>query len=75
MCRALPGLNAAGIGLIVISVIQLTLNAWNKSPFPDTTICIGIIAYGCSRILKVPAPIVVLGGAVLGIIGWAAGMH
>ena len=72
--RALPGLNSAAVGLIITSVFQLTLDAYVSSPFPITSVCIGIIAYGCTVILKVPAPFVVIGGGVLGVIGWAAHM-
>jgi hypothetical protein len=57
--RALPGLNSSAVGLIVASVFQLTLSAYDSSPFPITTICIGIIAYGATEVLAVPAPLVV----------------
>ena len=57
--RALPGLNSSAVGLIVSSVFQLTLSAYGSSPFPITTICIGIIAYGATEVLAVPAPLVV----------------
>ncbi len=72
--RALPGLNSAAIGLIVASVFQLSLKAYVSSPFPITSICIGIISYAATEILNVPAPFVVIGGGVLGVIGWAADM-
>ena len=72
--RALPGLNSAAVGLIVASVFQLTLNAYSTSPFPITSICIGIIAFAATDVLVVPAPLVVVGGGVLGVIGWAAHM-
>lgn len=77
--RALPGLNASAVGLIVTSVFQLTLTAYESSPFPDMSMCIGnktgIIAYGCNDILRVPAPLVVLGGGLLGLLGWGADMN
>jgi chromate transporter len=72
--RALPGLNASAVGLIVASVFQLTFQAWTTSPFPTTSICIGILVYGATEILSVPAPFAVIGGGVVGIIGWAANM-
>lgn len=72
--RALPGLNAAAVGLIVASVFQLTLSAWTTSPFPTTSICIGMLVYGATEVLKVPAPLAVVGGGVVGVIGWAASM-
>jgi len=72
--RALPGLNSAAVGLIISSVFQLSLNAYVSSPFPKTSICIGIIAFAATDVLKIPAPLVVLGGAALGVLGWGAGM-
>lgn len=39
--RMLPGLNAAAVGLIVGSVIQLTLQIHSTSPFPSASMCIG----------------------------------
>lgn len=72
--RALPGLNASAVGLIVASVFQLTLSAWSTSPFPTTSICIGMLVYGATEVLSVPAPFAVVGGGVIGIIGWAANM-
>jgi len=72
--RALPGLNSAAVGLIITSVFQLTLDAYDSSPFPVTSICIGMIAFGCTQVLHVPAPFIVIGGGALGVVGWAAGM-
>ncbi|EFN55707.1 hypothetical protein CHLNCDRAFT_35448 [Chlorella variabilis] len=72
--RALPGLNSTAVGLIVASVFQLTFSAWESSPHPTTSICIGILAYGATEAIAVPAPLVVLGGGVIGIIAWAADM-
>lgn len=73
--RALPGLNSAAVGLIIASVFQLTLNAYSSSPFPKTSVCIGIIAFGATDVLGVPAPFVVLGGGALGVLGWGADMQ
>lgn len=73
-CRALPGLNSAAVGLIIASVFQLTLTAYSGSPFPSASICILIVAFGATEVLAVPAPFVVLGGGVLGVIAWATGM-
>ncbi len=41
VCRALPGVNAAAVGLIVAAVFQLGLKVRANSPFPDATVCIG----------------------------------
>lgn len=72
--RALPGLNSAAVGLIVASVFQLTLQAWSTSPFPTTSICIGMLVFGATEVLGCPAPLAVIGGGVIGVIGWAADM-
>ena len=72
--RALPGLNSAAVGLIIASVFQLTLNAYVSSPFPKTSICIGILAFAATDVLKVPAPLVVIVGGALGVMGWGANM-
>eukprot|EP00891_Asterochloris_glomerata_P000418 jgi/Astpho2/418/e_gw1.00011.213.1_t len=51
--RALPGLNSAGVGLIVASVFQLGLKIRTLSPFPEASVCIGELRLaGC---LPVPA--------------------
>lgn len=72
--RALPGLNAAGIGLIVTSVFSLTLGAYKQSPFAKTSICIGLLAFTAVDQLKWFEPLVVIGGGVLGVIAWALHM-
>lgn len=72
--KALPGLNSAAIGLIIAAVFQLTLSAYSVSPFPHASICIGIIVFGATEILNLPAPFAVIGGGVLGIIAWATHM-
>ena len=73
--RALPGLNSSAVGLIVSSVFQLTLTAYGDSPFPTASICIGILAFGATDILAVPAPAVVVGGGTLGVIAHYTGMY
>lgn len=72
--HALPGLNSAAVGLIISSVFQLSLNAYVSSPFPTTSICIGILAFAATDVVTIPAPFVVVGGGVIGVIGWAANM-
>lgn len=73
--RALPGVNAAAVGLIVAAVFQLGMKVHSNSPIPDASICIGIIGFVLVDALDVSAPLVVLLGAVLGVVGWAAKMH
>jgi len=41
VCRALPGVTAAAIGLIVAAVFQLGLKVHANSPFPAATVSIG----------------------------------
>jgi chromate transporter len=72
--RALPGLNSAAVGLIIASVFQLTLTAYISSPFPKTSICIGIIAFAATDVLNIWAPVVVVFGGLLGVLGWGADM-
>jgi chromate transporter len=72
--RALPGLNAAGVGLIIASVFSLTFGALSVSSFKATSVCIGIVAFTAVDQLKVFEPAVVVGGGVMGIIAWAANM-
>lgn len=55
-------------------MFQLTLNAYATSPFPNASICIGIIAYGLVEVLSLPAPLAVIAGGVLGVIAWATKM-
>lgn len=73
--RALPGLNAAGVGLIVASVFTMGLNIYNISPFQTSSLCIGILAFGAVESLGIYEPIVVFAGGALGVIAWAADMH
>ncbi|CAL8468154.1 g7693 [Coccomyxa elongata] len=73
--RMLPGLNSAAVGLIVGAVFSLTFQIYHASPFPVTTICIGIIGFSLVDFVGCPAPLAVLVGGVCGVIGWAAHMH
>jgi chromate transport protein ChrA len=73
--RMLPGLNAAAVGLVVTAVFQLTFKLRQTSPFPDATICIGIVGFVLADVLKLPAPIAIVVGGVLGVLAWATGMH
>lgn len=71
----LPGLNSAAVGLVVAAVFQLTFKLRQTSPFPDASICIGMIAYIVADVLKLPAPLAIVIGGVLGVIAWATHMH
>jgi chromate transporter len=72
--QALPGLNAAGVGLIVASVFSLTFGALSVSDFKMTSLCIGIIAFTAVDQLKWFEPAVVVAGGVMGVIAWALKM-
>jgi chromate transporter len=72
--QALPGLNAAGVGLIVASVFSLTFGALSVSDFKTTSLCIGIVAFTAVDQLKWFEPAVVVAGGVVGIIAWALKM-
>ena len=73
------------VGLVVAAVFQMGFKVRDISPHKDASVCIGILAfyavhYGFPKpvgekgaVYKVPAPLAVLGGGVLGIIAWAAG--
>ncbi|KAG6546492.1 hypothetical protein Mapa_012041 [Marchantia paleacea] len=72
--RALPGFNAAGVGLIVTSVFSLTFGALEQTAFPKTSLCLGILAYTAVDQLKWFEPLVVILGGILGICAWAVSM-
>jgi len=95
--RALPGLNASAVGLVVAAVFQMSFKLRAISPMPDASVVIGIAAfyathYGVPRFWKnggvgldaegkeftlapwkMPAPLAIVSGGVLGLIAWAAG--
>ena len=73
--RMLSGLNAAAVGLIMEAVFLLTFQIYKASPFPNTTICIGIIGFSLVDFVGCPPPVAVFVGGLLGLIGWAADMH
>ncbi|KAL0032817.1 hypothetical protein WJX77_008197 [Trebouxia sp. C0004] len=75
MCRALPGVNAAAIGLVVAAVFQLGLKVHANSPFPAATVSIGIVGFALVDAWNVPPALVVLVGGVLGLAGWVCNLH
>ena len=46
-------MNAAGVGLILSSVFKMTISIYGISPFPTTTLCIGLLAFTAVDTLKV----------------------
>lgn len=80
--RATPGLNSTAVGLIFASVFSLGLKAYGASPFPTASVAIGMMGFWAARFLRFPGswailqpPLAVAGGAVLGVIAWAADCH
>jgi chromate transporter len=81
--RALPGLNASAVGLVVAAVFNIAFKVRSLSPFPEASVCIGVICTFCAHIVKLPpgpwtlvqAPLVVLAGGLLGLIAHGTGMH
>ena len=82
--RALPGLNSSAVGLVVAAVFQMSFKVREISPFKDASVVIGFLAFyathfgvptgaGAGQVWKMPAPLAVVGGGVLGIIAWATG--
>lgn len=53
---------------------QMILDVWAISPFPKSSLCIGLFAFVAVDQLKLFEPAVVLGAGVLGIIAWGAKM-
>jgi hypothetical protein len=61
MCRMLPGLNAAAVGLITAAVFQLSFSVRANSPTPVASTCIGALpaapcAKACSLFLQSLTP-------------------
>eukprot|EP00199_Chlamydomonas_sp_CCMP681_P001026 CAMPEP_0119109864 /NCGR_PEP_ID=MMETSP1180-20130426/24373_1 /TAXON_ID=3052 ORGANISM="Chlamydomonas cf sp, Strain CCMP681" /NCGR_SAMPLE_ID=MMETSP1180 /ASSEMBLY_ACC=CAM_ASM_000741 /LENGTH=522 /DNA_ID=CAMNT_0007095877 /DNA_START=95 /DNA_END=1660 /DNA_ORIENTATION=- len=68
--RALPGMNAASVGLILASVFRMTVDVYALSPFPSSSLVIGLFAFTAVDSLQIFEPFVVIGGILLGLIGW-----
>ncbi|CEM39786.1 unnamed protein product [Vitrella brassicaformis CCMP3155] len=73
--RALPGLNASAAGLVFAACASLCFKALDNSPFVHTSVCIGMIGFALIYAYKLSAPLVVITGGILGIIGWATDMR
>mmetsp|Transcript_49324 Transcript_49324/g.142945 ORF Transcript_49324/g.142945 Transcript_49324/m.142945 type:complete len:502 (+) Transcript_49324:128-1633(+) len=83
--RALPGLNAAAVGLLIASLVQMAAgvrenNTKPQGPIPrEASTCIGLVAFWAVHWLKIPnatltqiqAPIVIV---VAGLVGIIAGL-
>ena len=81
--RALPGLNASAVGLVVAAAFNIAFKVKSLSPFPNATVCIGMICTFCVHVVKLPrgtwtliqAPLVVVLGGLLGLIAHGTGMN
>ena len=81
---ALPGLNSSAVGLVVAAVIQMSFKVRDISPKKEASIVIGMLAFYVSQfgipvrmketdIWNLPAPLVVVGGGVIGALAWFLG--
>ena len=78
--RALPGLNASAVGLVVSAAVSIVLKVIEASPFPKATVCIGLMCAFGSHVVQLPkgtltliqAPIVIVVGGLLGLLAHAA---
>ncbi|KAG2453749.1 hypothetical protein HYH02_001960 [Chlamydomonas schloesseri] len=73
--RGLTGMNAVGVGLILASVFKMTVDVYNLAPHKSAALCIALFAFTAVDELKIFEPIVVIGGALLGLLSWGAKMH
>lgn len=86
--RALPGLNAAAVGLLLASLVQMASQVRENNTKPEGAIpkeassCIGLMAFWAVHWLKLPAalatvqaPMVVVVGGLLGICAGALQMR
>ena len=81
--RALPGLNASAVGLVVAAAVNIAFKVKSLSPFPNASVCIGMICTFCVHVIKLPrgtwtliqAPLVIVLGGLLGLIAHGAGMN
>jgi len=86
--RALPGLNAAAVGLLMASLVQMGAairekNTKPEGPIPrEASTCIGLLAFWAVHWLKIPnstvtliqAPLVIVAGGVIGLLAGVVGM-
>lgn len=72
---ALPGMNCASVGLILAAVFNMTLDVYRLSPFPTSSLVIGLLAFVAVDEFSIFEPIVVLGGIALGLIAWGADLR
>eukprot|EP00955_Chlamydomonas_euryale_P016877 180105-Chlamydomonas_euryale.AAC.2 len=72
---ALPGMNSASVGLILAAVFNMTIDVYVISPFPTSTLVIGLFAFVAVDQFLIFEPFVVLGGIGLGLLAWGADLR
>lgn len=72
---ALPGLNAASVGLIVAACFQMALKVRSISPFPDASLLIGMASFCFVNMYNVPAPLAIAICGGFGAIAHFTGMQ
>lgn len=70
----LPGMNAAAVGLIMISCFTLFVQVLSLSATPGLAASIGLIAASSIEVYNAPAPLVILTGAALSVVASACGV-
>ena len=90
MIRELPArvvprlhLQPVRVGLVVAAAFNIAFKVKSLSPFPNATVCIGMICTFCVHVVKLPrgtwtliqAPLVVVLGGLLGLIAHGTGMN
>lgn len=72
--KALPGFNAAAVGLIITAVFSMLFSVVDRSDFPTTSVGIGMVGFALVDIYNIPASLVVILGGLLGFMGWGLDM-
>ena len=70
--RRFAGLNSSAVGLVVSAMFKMLLQVHGVSPFPNTSLAIGILGYTLVASYKIEAPLVVVCGGLLGVVGFYA---
>ena len=70
----LPGMNAAAVGLIMISCFTLFIQVLSMSATPGLAASIGLIAASSIEVYNAPAPLVILTGAALSVVASVCGI-
>lgn len=69
----LPGLNATAAGLVGSAAMKMFIKARNISPWSEASTVLVLASFAAVSVLRVPPPLVVVCGGVLGILAEATG--